>query len=86
MLVGLLLIFLSLHAAMLKAPKGKNVSWVSKTDYFFLKNYNIIIILTAIIIFMIIIVINIHLSKCSKYFGIFLMLLLLKLTDGIIFV
>lgn len=34
----------------------------------------------------IIIVINSHLSKCSKYFGIFLMTLVLKLTDGIIFV
>ncbi|XP_077347041.1 voltage-dependent L-type calcium channel subunit beta-2 isoform X3 [Lithobates pipiens] len=33
MLVGLLLIFLSVHAAMLKAPKGKNVSWGSADSY-----------------------------------------------------
>lgn len=33
MLVGLLVIFLSLHAAMLKAPKGKNVSWGSADSY-----------------------------------------------------
>ncbi|XP_075068024.1 voltage-dependent L-type calcium channel subunit beta-2 isoform X2 [Mixophyes fleayi] len=33
MLVELLLIFLTLHAAMLKAPKGKNVSWGSADSY-----------------------------------------------------
>ncbi|XP_053569947.1 voltage-dependent L-type calcium channel subunit beta-2 [Bombina bombina] len=33
MLVGLLLILSSLHVAMLKAPKGKNVSWGSADSY-----------------------------------------------------